>query len=838
MNNNSYHIKKQQLQEIKKTFNWKQYIQLNPTLEPYFNNEYSAWCHFKQSGFDNGLKWNIDYDIENTNKILIVMPTYNRPNNIVNIINMILEQTFINWFFLIIDDGSTDSNKVLFNKIKLKYNKNNKILFLENKTNYHIAKTLNRGIDYLLANYFTHFTWISDDNIYYPNFLNILVSNNIYFTYSTFDVKSINTRKSINNTHYTDYKNLINTWNGCASFMWTKKAIQQIGYYNETIPCCEDYDYIIRTFKINSNTCYFIDTSLMMYIYHNESLYESNKSTIRKLKHKIDKIHLNLTKENILEHKLIQENSIKIVSTNNLLTGTLMLQDCLNKLGLISEIIFDINQNYNDSYFYIILYSQSTKIPKNFIFWQIEQTSIIESPIIKFNSNCFDKMNNSLSIFEISPDNISYYQNKLINNTKIRYNQLPFSDLYHLNNNINDYEYDITFFGAKSSRRNIILNKLEHVLSTKYKIKYLFGVNGEKRDDILKKTKYVLNIHYYEDAKLECDRFNIAINCNCLILSENCIGDVQNKENYKYFITYFDNIICSENDVNVEQLVSVIEYNLRDDVFLKNKENYIIEKQKLSNISLFYLHKNIVSLNYFKKLDISIDFNIDDSVFCISLIEDETRYNTMMLQPNVLSHTKFPAFKHNIGYIGCAMSYYTLMYNCKKKNIETITIFEDDTMFNDNFNDVYRITQNFLKCVKWDIFNGYCCVIENENDILEYYIYKGITFIKIKKMVGMVFNIYNNNVYDNFFEYDYNGANNNRDNYNTNYHIDRIINKDDMNIFICYPNLVSILPVKSSLNLHNKNTNTLFEYNWFKNEENKTNLLIQNFIQNNKPIEI
>ena len=61
-----------------------------------------------------------------------------------------------------------------------------------------------------------------------------------------------------------------------------------------------------------------------------------------------------------------------------------------------------------------------------------------------------------------------------------------------------------------------------------------------------------MNIHYYEDSKLECDRFNIAINCNCLILSENCNGDLQNKENYNYFITYFDNINCNNNNTNIE----------------------------------------------------------------------------------------------------------------------------------------------------------------------------------------------------------------------------------------------------------------------------------------------
>jgi len=276
-----------------------------------------------------------------------------------------------------------------------------------------------------------------------------------------------------------------------------------------------------------------------------------------------------------------------------------MLEKCLKKLGLITDIIFNIEKNYNDDTFYIILFASLTKIPKKYIFWQIEQTSLIDSPTNKFNSNYFNLMNNSLSIFEISPDNIFHYQDKIINLKKIIYNQLPFSDIYNTNIQVSHYKYDIVFFGTKCSRRSIILNKLIQNISRKYKIKCLFGINGKKRDDILKKTKYLLNIHYYKDAKLECDRFNIAINSNCLILTENCIGDIQNKKNYNYFLTYFDNINCNKKDANIQQLINVIEYNLKDEVFLKKKLNYINEKQNLENKCLSHLRKNLQSLNCF-----------------------------------------------------------------------------------------------------------------------------------------------------------------------------------------------------------------------------------------------
>jgi glycosyltransferase involved in cell wall biosynthesis len=287
--------KKQQLKEIKKTFNWKHYIYLNPTLKEHNNNDYRAWYHFKTFGFIQGLPYKLDNN--NTNKVLVVMPTYNRANKIEGVIKMITEQYFSNWFFLIIDDGSNEPNKLQYNNIKQKYSNNDKILFLENETNCHVAKTLNKGIDYLLANYFTHFTWISDDNEYYPEFLITLINGNTYFNYSSFNIKTLKNTIQIKKFEYNNYEHLINAWGGCASFMWTKKAIEEIGYYDETVPCCEDYEYLIRTFKINSDICNFIDISLMCYILHKESLFENNKANINILKNNIKNRYLNNIEE-------------------------------------------------------------------------------------------------------------------------------------------------------------------------------------------------------------------------------------------------------------------------------------------------------------------------------------------------------------------------------------------------------------------------------------------------------------------------------------------------------------------------------------------------------------
>ena len=87
---------------------------------------------------------------------LVVMPTYNRSQNIDASIAMMQKQTIHDWTFLIIDDGSTMENKVIFQSLKDKYNDNNKIIFMENETNKHIAFTLNRGIQVFIRHQFLH----------------------------------------------------------------------------------------------------------------------------------------------------------------------------------------------------------------------------------------------------------------------------------------------------------------------------------------------------------------------------------------------------------------------------------------------------------------------------------------------------------------------------------------------------------------------------------------------------------------------------------------------------------------------------------------------------------
>ena len=83
-------------------------------------------------------------DISILNKsplVTVLMPVYNAENYLAASIESILSQSYQNFEFILIDDGSTDNSK----KIILSY-KDSRILCLSNDINLGISSSLNKGI--------------------------------------------------------------------------------------------------------------------------------------------------------------------------------------------------------------------------------------------------------------------------------------------------------------------------------------------------------------------------------------------------------------------------------------------------------------------------------------------------------------------------------------------------------------------------------------------------------------------------------------------------------------------------------------------------------------------
>jgi GR25 family glycosyltransferase involved in LPS biosynthesis len=433
----------------------------------------------------------------------------------------------------------------------------------------------------------------------------------------------------------------------------------------------------------------------------------------------------------------------------------------------------------------------------------------------KFSRNYMLQLQKAELVLEISPDNIDFYKNK-IDPKKINHCFMPFYDLYNVDVSI-ARKYDLVFVGAYNEKRKWALDAIQKQMKG-YNILVTHNTYNDDRDRLLKDAKYVLNIHYYDNAVLEIERFNNAINCGCLVLSESVTGDDYMRNCYDFFVKYFDL-------KNMDETVAFLKYQLQDEVYLKNMEHFETEKRKLQEISAFYMHKSLVAAN--AKVSQYINYPIDSDVYVLSLTEDNSRLKLFMQQSDIPIFELFPAVKYKNGFIGCGMSYVTIAHNCLKNNKENVMIIEDDAVLHNNFGKRLDLVKEFLVTVPWDVLNGYVCCIETIGDIIGYYTYKGETYLKLRKMVGTVCNLYNKRALQRICEYKLHDAKQ-----KPNYHIDRFINFEDINIIVPYPYLVDIGVVNSTI----MNSNDMVAYKWFKNEERKTSKLIEAFLKSNQPM--
>ena len=119
------------------------------------------------------------------NLVSIVMPVYNSEKFLNNSINDILNQTYKNFEFIIVDDGSTDRSLQIIKN----FSEKDKRIKVFTKKNGGTGSALNLGFENATGKYGT---WVSSDDIKYPNFLETLVkildeNEECKFTFSAHD---------------------------------------------------------------------------------------------------------------------------------------------------------------------------------------------------------------------------------------------------------------------------------------------------------------------------------------------------------------------------------------------------------------------------------------------------------------------------------------------------------------------------------------------------------------------------------------------------------------------------------------------------------------------------
>jgi GR25 family glycosyltransferase involved in LPS biosynthesis len=242
---------------------------------------------------------------------------------------------------------------------------------------------------------------------------------------------------------------------------------------------------------------------------------------------------------------------------------------------------------------------------------------------------------------------------------------------------------------------------------------------------------------------------------------------------------YIENIL-----LNYKICIDDIKNDLKNINYINKFKIYIIN-----------LRSNIYRRNYIKKL--MQKMNIDYYLIIVEEIPKE-------LYDEIVNKTKI---KMRIGELGCCLSHLWCLNNAISLNLDQFIIFEDDIIFHKNF---YNKLQNILnQNIKYDLIMMGACDFNIKHNIKSYD-KKLETYKPYKNALGAHANLYSLKFAKLFYQSKLKKL--------TSYDFDYInfYNNSDLNICICYPNLVVCELSSTNLN-HNFSFNDNIKENMYYN---------------------
>ena len=275
------------------------------------------------------------------NLVSIVLPVFNGEVFLEQAISSILNQSYIFFELIIVNDCSTDNSLEIINSFA---KKDERIIIVQNKTNKKLPASLNIGHRIAKGDFAT---WTSDDNIMKINFLEELLKaiekEKVDVVYSNYDViwadNTIKRTHKAGPTEHLLFGNKIGS-----SFLYKKTVFNYLNGYNEDLFLLEDYDFWLRAslnFKFHH-----LDKNLYNYRLHLSSLTNeigSNKLTGIKYREGIEKLFKNISdkfKWNTITLKFL---------INNFFNNIIDISDYFDKKDIIENDILNYSSaNFNE----------------------------------------------------------------------------------------------------------------------------------------------------------------------------------------------------------------------------------------------------------------------------------------------------------------------------------------------------------------------------------------------------------------------------------------------------------------------------------------------------------
>jgi GT2 family glycosyltransferase/glycosyltransferase involved in cell wall biosynthesis len=183
--------------------------------------------------------------------VSIIVPTYNRPMMLEEAIKSLLNQTYRNLEILIVNDGGEGIEKLIDS-----LDKDHKITYIKHSRNLERSAARNTALKLARGDYVAY---LDDDDIFYPNHLEILVN---FLESSTYRVAYTDAYQAIQqrekDTYVTIKKDvlysfdfdrealLIDNYIPLLCIMHERSLLKEVGLFDESLNVLEDLDLLIR----------------------------------------------------------------------------------------------------------------------------------------------------------------------------------------------------------------------------------------------------------------------------------------------------------------------------------------------------------------------------------------------------------------------------------------------------------------------------------------------------------------------------------------------------------------------------------------------------------------
>lgn len=188
-------------------------------------------------------------------EVSVIMAVYNGAPYLRQAMESILNQTFSNFEFIIVDDGSTDGTWDILTEY---VNRDQRIVLVPNKENTGLTKSLNKGLELAKGEYVAR---QDADDVSLPERFEkqvALLDKHPEVVLVSCDIEVINSEGCPVKKHQRACDSDLVAWYllfynyvaGHSQVMFSQKSAMNLGGYSENYYCCQDYELWCRLIKV------------------------------------------------------------------------------------------------------------------------------------------------------------------------------------------------------------------------------------------------------------------------------------------------------------------------------------------------------------------------------------------------------------------------------------------------------------------------------------------------------------------------------------------------------------------------------------------------------------